>query len=314
MQTIRITRFINLSITDLLKTTLLLVSIGIIIIAAAAPHVNAFKDIFHADINNESLTFLKSDILSKINNADISAEDIEKFKTSIFHVYSCDFQGTTENINRLYDQLLINPKPETFGLLLHPVQDFYAHSNWVELGKKDLIDTNDSKWTVLKPFQEYKGVIIVQGEDEDDDDDNKDDIHMDYTLSRTGKVVYVSSQSYENSPGLISTVYESSNYCPEDIALDHDTLNKDIPDRVGYSQARVLAEAQTIHEWCRLLNLVELSNGQTGVQLLFDSWVEDKEKASSICHRSPSPYIPPSSAFSLASGITTATETPSETK
>jgi hypothetical protein len=313
MQITRRTRFINLSITALLKTTLLLVSIGIIVVAAA-PHVNAFKDIFHADINNESLAFLKSDILSKINTADISAEDIKKYKTSIFHLYSCDFQGTTENINRLYDQLLINPKPETFGLLLHPVQDFYAHSNWVELGRKDLIDTNDGKWTVLKPFQEYKGVIIVQDEDEDDDD-NKDDIHMDYTLSRTGKVVYVSSQTYENRPGLISTVYESKNYCPEDIALDHDTLHKDIPDRVGYPQARVLAEAQTIHEWCRLLNLVELNDGQAGVQLLFDNWVEDKEKANSVCHRSPSPYVPPSSPFSLPSGITTtATDTPSETK
>ena len=314
MQTTRRTRFINLSITALLKTTLLLVSIGIIVVVAA-PHVNAFKDMFHADINNESLAFLKSDILSKINSADISAEDIEKYKTSIFHVYSCDFQGTTENINRLYDQLLINPKPETFGLLLHPVQDFYAHSNWVELGKKDLIDTNDGKWTVLKPFQEYKGVIIVQGEDEDDDDDNKDDIHMDYTLSRTGKVVYVSSQSYENNPGLISTVYESKNYCPEDISLDHDTLNKDIPDRGGYPQARALAEAQTIHEWCRLLNLVEINDGQAGVQFLFNKWVEDKEKANSLCHRSPSPYVPPSSPFSLPSGITTtATDTPSETK
>jgi hypothetical protein len=315
MQTTRRTKFINLSITPLLKTTLLLFSIGIIVVVAA-PHANAFKDIFHADINDESLAFLKSDILSIINTADISAEDIKKFKTSIFHLYSCDFQGTTENINRLYDQLLINRKPETFGLLLHPVQDFYAHSNWVELERKDLIDTNDGKWTVLKPFQEYKGIIIVQGEDEDDDNNNnKDDIHIDYTLSRTGKVVYVSSQSYENRPGLISGVYGSTNNCPEDIALDHDTLNKDIPDRVGYPQARVLAEAQTIHEWCRLLNLVELSHGQAGVQLLFDSWVEDKEKANSVCHRSTSPYVPPpSSPFSLPSGITTATETPSETK
>jgi hypothetical protein len=76
----------------------------------------------------------------------------------------------------------------------------------------------------------------------------------------------------------------------------------------------VLAEAQTIHEWCRLLNLIELSDGQDGVQLLFDSWVEDKEKANSVCHRSPSPYVSPSPPFSLPSGITTAIETPSETK
>jgi hypothetical protein len=80
------TKFLDLSIIAIL-IILLLFSIGII----AAPHVIAFKDIFHVDINNESLAFLKSDILNKINNADISAEDIKEFKTSIFHVYSCDF-------------------------------------------------------------------------------------------------------------------------------------------------------------------------------------------------------------------------------
>jgi hypothetical protein len=100
---------------------------------------------------------------------------------------------------------------------------------------------------------------------------------MDYNLSRTRKVVYVSSQSYENRPGLISTVYESSNKCPDNIALDHDTLNKDIPDRVGYPQARVLAEAQTIHYGVGYL--VELSHGQAGVQLLFDRCVDIKRES-----------------------------------
>jgi hypothetical protein len=45
----RTTKFIKLSITALLKTTLLLFSMGIIVVVA--PHVNAFKDIFHADLS-----------------------------------------------------------------------------------------------------------------------------------------------------------------------------------------------------------------------------------------------------------------------
>ncbi|MDW3612461.1 MAG: hypothetical protein QOK90_10070, partial [Nitrososphaeraceae archaeon] len=65
--------------------------------------------------------------------------------------------------------------------------------------------------------------------------------------------------------------------------MDHDILHKDNSDRPGYDQARALAKAQTIHEWCRLTNLVEQSHGQAGVKLLFNSWVDDKDKANSVC-------------------------------
>jgi hypothetical protein len=82
---------------------------------------------------------------------------------------------------------------KTFGLLLHPVQDFYAHSNWVELERNELVESNsDSKWTVLKPFQEYKGVIIVQVDEEDKGEHY--DIPDGYTLDRDGKVIYVSTR------------------------------------------------------------------------------------------------------------------------
>ena len=77
---------------------------------------------------------------------------------------------------------------------------------------------------------------------------------------------------------MISTTFGDNDFCPKVVALDHDILHKDDSDRSGDSQARALAEAQTIHEWCRLVNLVELSHGQAGVQLLFNSWVENKDK------------------------------------
>jgi hypothetical protein len=255
-------------------------------IAAISPiiahPINAFHAPLHGDITDESLGFLQSDVLDKISrtNVDVDETDDETNKGSEFHFYSCDFQGTTENINTLYDQLVTNIKdidaPETFGMLLHPVQDFYTHSNWVELGKNDLINNGDGKWIVLKPFQEYKDVSIVQVED-------KNDIPEGYTLSENEKVVDVSSQS-GNHPGLISSTLRDKDFCPEDVALDHDILHKDDSDRPGYDKARALAKAQTIHEWCRLTNLVEQSHGQDGVQLLFNSWVDDIEKANSVCH------------------------------
>jgi hypothetical protein len=116
-----------------------------IFVTVAVP-VNAFKSGIHGDIDDDSLSFLQSDILNRISSADVDETD----GGSEFHLYSCDFQGTTENINGLYDQLVTNIQdvdaPETFGKLLHPVQDFYAHSNWVELGRNDLIHNSDDKW------------------------------------------------------------------------------------------------------------------------------------------------------------------------
>jgi hypothetical protein len=157
--------------------------------------VNEFLPKVHSDINDNSLSFLQPDIMTKINNGDIGAEKIGEFGHRQYHSTGCDFQGNTENINSLYDQVVssIDDKDamaETFGLLLHPVQDFYAHSNWIELGRNDLVESNsDSKWPVLKPFQEYKGIIIVQVGDERKG--QYYDIPDGYTLERDGKVVYV---------------------------------------------------------------------------------------------------------------------------
>ncbi len=277
------TEFIGLLLLLGITILLLMSSMMMMIIP-----VNAFMPKIHSDINDKSLSFLKPDILTKINSGDEGADTIAEFGHREYHSASCDFQGTTENINRLFGQVVssIDDKDtmaKTFGLLLHPVQDFYAHSNWIELERTDLVEPNsDSKWPVLKPFQDYKGVIIVQVGDERKGEHY--DIPDGYTLYREGKVVHVST-SDGTYPGLISaTSFKYNNNCPhEDIALAHHEINKDSQSREGYDEARALAEAQTINEWCRLQNLVEQSHGQDGVQVLINSWVDDKHKANSVC-------------------------------
>ena len=37
--------------------------------------------------------------------------------------------------------------------------------------------------------------------------------------------------------------------------------------------------AETLHEWCRLVNLVERFQGEEGKQKLFDQWVANRAKA-----------------------------------
>ena len=283
MKSCRQTKFIGLLFSIGLAVLLLMSSMMMMVIP-----VNAFMPKVHSDINDKSLSFLKPDILHKINSGDEAADKIEEFRHREYHSTGCDFQGTTENINRLYGQVVssIDDKDrmaQTFGMLLHPVQDFYAHSNWIELGRNDLVESNsDIKWPVLKPFQEYKGVIIVQVGDESKGEHY--DIPDGYTLDPDGKVVHVST-SDGTYPGLISATSSKSNAnCPnEDMYVTHYVMHKDSQSRKGYDKARVLAEAQTINEWCRLQNLVEQSHGQDGVQLLIDSWVDNKHKANSVC-------------------------------
>jgi hypothetical protein len=57
------------------------------------------------------------------------------------HFDDCDFDGSVAYINRRYDQIRVGLSHHdpfyaalNFGRALHPAQDFYSHSNWVEIG------------------------------------------------------------------------------------------------------------------------------------------------------------------------------------
>ena len=102
MKTWRQTNIICLLSIGLAIILLLMSSIMMMVVIP----VNAFMPKVHSDINNKILSFLKPDILSNqiVSNIDEKAT-----------------------------------MAETFGLLLHPVQDFYSHSNWIELGRNDRV-------------------------------------------------------------------------------------------------------------------------------------------------------------------------------
>jgi hypothetical protein len=105
-----------------LAILLLLVSFLMMMMMMVVIPVDAFLPKVHSDINDKSLSFLKLDILHKINSGDEGADNIGEFGHREYHSTGCDFQGTTQNINRLYGQVVnsIDDKDamaETFGLL-----------------------------------------------------------------------------------------------------------------------------------------------------------------------------------------------------
>ena len=71
------------------------------------------------------------------------------------HFDGCMFKEGSEFINSLYHDTIDELDPgnpnadpwqaaDDFGYLDPPAQDFYAHSNWVELGRSDLVDAGSA--------------------------------------------------------------------------------------------------------------------------------------------------------------------------
>ena len=98
----------------------------------------------HETIIRDALPFLKSEILEQIVKGNHDEDDgIPDEAVGANHFDGCQFKESVDNINEKYGTLLEMSKlsfPPSksawlFGELLHPVQDFYSHSNWVELEK-----------------------------------------------------------------------------------------------------------------------------------------------------------------------------------
>jgi Mg-chelatase subunit ChlD len=239
----------------------------------------------HENITREALSFLTPTILNDIDGEHYQA-DTAYAAFSEYHFDGCEFRGSSEKINELYTDLILslNPNspdlenaPDAFGLLLHPVQDFYAHSNWIELGMPGIVDDGNNFWHELQPWELRKGVVIIQGEQ----------IPEGIKLSRNGAVVRATiasplPQPHGVFPALLTGTFGPDS-CPDSISLSHSRLNKDDTSRPNHFEARARAVLQTTHEWCRLVNLVQARYGNAGVEFLFKNWVADESAASSVC-------------------------------
>ena len=186
-----------------------------------------------------------------------------------------------------------------FGELLHPVQDFYSHSNWVELEKDHIIENGVGYWSIFlgwdSPSSNDLDVLIVEGDLPDG-------------WSMTSDIIpIITSPSFEEPKnGLITHGRDDKtigqffgDYCPDELEFwFHDRLNKDDPNPVNeegkYSgditkypdlhiKAKSLAVKQTAHEWCRLLDFINLHQGLSNVKQIFTNWVADPVSAVSSC-------------------------------
>jgi hypothetical protein len=250
---------------------MLVAFLSIAIVGLASQTGNSFEIGIHEEITRQALGFLDAKILDDIVD-EHRYVDSALLLSSKWHFDNCVFKEATENINSQYDKVLgyLDPaKPDDFnatdefGQLLHAVQDFYAHSNWVDMGRRDLIDAGLGRWTVLMPWSKVRpDVIVIQGETPP----------AGWQLTRNERIVTVTIPGQGNFQGLISGTFGLSDDCPNNIAMGHGDLNKDEATRQNFGPARNLAVEQTIHEWCRLESLVLGKYGQAGLTRLRNKW------------------------------------------
>lgn len=245
----------------------------------------------HEDITAAALSFLTPEALLAVTAANVET-DVQFVLANAYHFDDCNFSGGSETIasEQAAAVAALNPANDpltsdaaafaAFGHAIHTAQDFYAHSNWVELGQTALIDDALTAWSRLSPYSvaDSTAVVVVQG---------APPAGTAVWRNRgapypTSAVVQVQTKS-THTLGVMSGIvdYEEGDSCPPQIAMTHDALNKDHSTyRVAQHNVAVdLGTQQTAHEWCRLLTMTRAAWGDGGDQRLF-GWVEDVAAAS----------------------------------
>uniref|UniRef100_A0A0G4GXY6 VWA7 N-terminal domain-containing protein n=1 Tax=Chromera velia CCMP2878 TaxID=1169474 RepID=A0A0G4GXY6_9ALVE len=255
-----------------------------------------------------------------INSQHITADTANQL-TSGQHWDSCGFSAGAKFVNRKIDEAVqaldpkapnVNAAMKAFGLWLHSVQDFYAHSNWVESGYTSEVNADaEQRWTVPSPYSAWTAagpdVIPLEGSPPPG-----------ITLSPVGSTgtdrKEISVSGAETGKGLMTgNVYWSTD-CPAAVSRGHwdfgawpppaggdcdaisptcTGLNKDNPTRPKYAEARALAVKQTKTEYYRLKALVskKYKGGKSFMESTFESpsFLQREERPHSESHRSPVP-------------------------
>jgi len=263
----------------------------------------------HRAITMEALRFLRSHILDTIEHNNHVQDEGDEESDLKRHFDQCHLIEGVDFINWQYRAILDSWRVEQaaadFGALLHTVQDFYAHANWVELGFPratfeglpfadvgDLIDFSTrlagssglGNWGVPEPLDVVRDDIRL---DDLETDDHVTPIPEGWSITYPHDAgfpdnhVPLVDEDLDGEPDsrlLMSHGYPSQcnpnkAYLP-DWSLPHDELNKDKEGRPGFEKAGTLALLQTQYEWCRLLSIAANPAFEEADGLLLSLWVD----------------------------------------
>jgi hypothetical protein len=261
-------------------------------IAEHEQHFSSTKEPNHQEMMAEALGFLHPDILAALTAANVST-DAQFALVSAYHFDDCNFSESSTLVatHQAAAVKALDPSQTStetdaaaitsFGLSLHIVQDFYSHSNWVELGAEGLVDDSMGPFPTMNGYALLapSGIQIVEGTPP-----SQTAVYRPIGAPYPDNAIVYAVTNGTKRLGLFSgsVDYEPGDKCPIQIRMNHDDLNKDNslnPGRVEqFTKAKALAVQQTRHEWCRLVTLTQAAWGDAGEQRL-STWVADAAAA-----------------------------------
>ena len=277
----------------------------------------------HENITREGLGFLEEDFYESA----VQGNYMLDFTTGLglatnypsWHFDNCAFGQTINNINGYYSIALgyyrdwlgdpettiedlwdntnqiLYQDPDTvfgmFGFLLHPVQDFYSHTNWVELRAQGfveatLFDTSLAPWMSTSNWYEHplhQNLVVAEGSTATVPAGWDVSFLSGPDATSAGKTMKIVKADNSVKYGLVSGFYaydedptgadmhdtvrwEHGDHinASDNVSLNHDTpinINAltgagDGSPRPLYKTAGNLAVLQTAHEWERLVTMI----------------------------------------------------------
>ena len=256
----------------------------------------------HEEITETGLPMLPHALAQDLGEANEDSDyDGSMRPVSRYHMDNCRFVETFALMRESYDALVTALSPSAydrataiakFGIILHQVQDFYAHSNWVEARQTDLFDRGN----LLPPTGRtgtLLGPMFVL----------REDLPPSFAINRasTGieaRLPIVVGPTFSRV-GLITGTYDNvdRSVCPAAASVAHGDwyaplpathlyLAKDDPGAVLHEEAVALARRQTTEEFCRLDRLVRLRHGDRASAFLYDTWQVNRSLQASSCGNS----------------------------
>jgi hypothetical protein len=151
----------------------------VLILFSSSPYAWGFGLNEHRGITHNSLWFLRPYVLNKIIEANLEV-DYPTIDIAGEHFDACAFDDTSDYIQDGYEGLhpwYFQELPRQFGAILHPIQDFYSHSNWMELGLGGglLVEHSENwpnlqKWANVNPYENDDRQILIAQDDNCEDE------------------------------------------------------------------------------------------------------------------------------------------------
>ena len=142
---------------------------------------SAFSTAIHERITRNAFPFMTDHVLNTIVDGNEDEDQGAEADLAERHAQNCRFRDSAAYINMRYRQVVDalrepqvndpNRAPRLFGHLLHGIQDFYSHSNWIStppegLGIRGrLFDSGLGFWPQPAPYSRlFDDVVVIEGD------------------------------------------------------------------------------------------------------------------------------------------------------